>query len=158
MESALPGPRVSGVRFDDGEIVILAVRQHWSVPATLGGGPTLVLLGFLAVLSGQRATALPSSLSGVLLALAVTPMIAALIRHWARRYVLTDRRVIVRHGRDVRWVALPAVKRVETNAAAGRAGDVVFRSEQGVLVWPRVGDAQAVAETAREAVERYGIG
>lgn len=151
-----PVAPASGVRLDDGEIVLFATRQHWSVPMLLGGAPSLLLLGFLALLALQRSTPMPSSILGVLSGLAVTPLFVAMARHTLRRYVLTDRRVIVRHGRDVRWVTLGAVREVQASSEPGRPGDVRFRSAQGGLVWPRVPDAAAAAELAREAVDRYG--
>jgi len=155
-EVAPPVAPASGVRLDDGEIVLLATRQHWSVPMLLGGAPSLLLLGFLAILAIQRSAPMPSSVLGVLAGLAVTPLVVAMARHTLRRYVLTDRRVIVRHGRDVRWIALTAVREVEASSESGRPGDVRFRSAQGVLLWPRVPDAAAAAEIAREAIDRYG--
>ena len=148
----------AGVRLDDGEVVLMSLRQHWSVPMALGGAPSLLLVAFLGTLSFGRQTPMPPTLLGILTALALTPLIAAMLRHATRRYVLTDRRVMLRHGRDVRWVALPAVHAVETNAPAGKPGDVRFRSAQGVLVWHRVPDARAAAAAAREAVDRYGRG
>ncbi len=148
----------AGVRLDDGEVVLMALRQHWSVPMALGGAPSLLLLAFLGTLTLGRPTALPSALLGMLTALALTPLIAALLRHATRHYVLTDRRALLRHGRDVRWVSLPAVRAVETNALPGKPGDVRFRSAQGILVWSRVPQAHAAAAAAREAIERYGRG
>ena len=146
----------AGVRLDDGEIVLFATRQHWSVPLLLGGAPSLLLLGFLAVLTIQRQSPMPSTILGVLSGLAVAPLVVAMARHTLRRYVLTDRRVIVRHGRDVRWIALAGVRAVDANTPPGRPGDVRFRGSQGGLLWPRVPDAAGAAEIAREAVDRYG--
>lgn len=153
-----PAPRVAGVRLDGGEIVIIALRQHWSVPAIVGGAPAALLLATLASLTLSRSSPMPSGMMGVLAGLALTPLLVALFRHAGRWYVLTDRRVIVRHGRDVRWVALGAVQKVDCSALAGKVGDVVIRSAQGVLVWPRVPDAHAGAAAVSEAVERYGRG
>ena len=99
---------------------------------------------------------MPSTILGGLAGLAVAPLVVAMARHALRRYVLTDRRVIVRHGRDVRWITLTGVRAVDAPTPPGRPGDVRFRGAQGGLLWPRVPDAAGTAEIAREAVERYG--
>lgn len=148
--------RIPGVRLDDGELVLLTLRQHWSVPATAGGAPAVLLLVTLFALTLSSASAMPAGMLGVLVGLALTPLLVALMRHATRWYVLTDRRVIVRHGSDVRWVALGGIRKVDCSAPPQRAGDVLFHSAQGVLVWPRVPDAYAAAAAASEAVERYG--
>ena len=59
-EVAPPVAPDAGVRLDDGEIVLFATRQHWSVPMLLGGAPSLLLLGFLALLALQRPSPMPS--------------------------------------------------------------------------------------------------
>lgn len=154
-DAAAP-PASAGVRLDDGEVVILSLRQHWSAPALAGLGPTVILVAALAALSAGRATPMPSRVAAMLWALALVPLLVALFRHLARRYVLTDRRVIVSDGFSARWVGLDAVKAVECREPEDRPGDIRFRTTSGVMLWARAPRAAEHARVASEAVERYG--
>jgi len=148
----------AGVRLDDGEIVILSLRQHWSAPALAGLGPTLLLAAALALLSAGRAASMPPRVAAMLWALALVPLLVALFRHLTRRYVLTDRRVMVRDGFSSRWVSLDGVRAVECRAPENRPGDIRYRTEAGVMLWTRIPRAAEHARVASEAVERYGRG
>jgi hypothetical protein len=147
-----------GVALQDGEIVILSIRPHWSGPLYTGLIPTLVLGLALAVLSSVRTTPMPARITGFLAALALAPLLLGILRYALRRYVLTDRRVIVRDGMRHQQVALSSVKRIDVEERVREAapGDVTFRSDEGILVWSRAPEAREVRRIASEAVERYG--
>jgi hypothetical protein len=150
--------RGAGVELQDGEIVILSLRPHWSGPLYTGLIPTLALGLALAALSAVRTSPLPPRLTGVLAALALVPLLASVFRHTMRRYVLTDRRVVVRDGIRTRQISLSSVRAVmvDDRLGEGSPGDVTFRSEQGVLMWQRAPEATEVARIASDAVHRYG--
>ncbi len=147
-----------GVALQDGEIVILSIRPHWSGPLLMGLIPTLILGASLALLSSLRSTPAPSRLMGFLAALALAPLLVGVLRHALRRYVLTDRRVIVRDGIRHQQIPLSSVERIDVDVRGveGSPGDVAFRSDEGILVWSRAPEAREVQRIAHEAVERYG--
>lgn len=148
----------AGVRLEDGEVVILAVRQHWSAPVLSGVVPTVALALVLGVLTARRSAPMPANILGVMSALTLLPLLVSLLRHATRRYILTDRRVILGEGRRFRQISLGSVREVLVHVPGGTngPGDVGFRSEEGVMVWSRCARARETAMIAEEAVARYG--
>jgi len=154
------GARALGVALQDGEIVIISTRPHWSGPLYTGLIPTLGLGLVLAALSAARPAPLSPRLAGAFAALALAPLLASVFRYSLRRYVLTDRRVILRDGLRYRQVPLSSVRAVmvDERLAEGAPGDVTFRTDQGVMIWARSPEAVEAARIASDAVRRYGRG
>ena len=155
-----PPARVCGVDLGDGEVVLYTTRQHASVLLLTGALPSAVLAAFLWFAVQQKSSPMPMNIHATMWALALVPLIASLLRYALRRYVLTDRRVIVRDGKGFTQVAIGSVEHVESRGAAQehKPGDVVFRTGAGVMVWTRVPRARRAAAIAAEAVARYGRG
>lgn len=158
--------RTASLRLDSGETVILALRAHWLLIASLMM-PALVAIGLVAALMLAVQMTLTPGLSRaftlVLLAAALASLTMAILEHRARLYVLTDRRVLRRTGvlrTRIDELALGDVDGVEMqptpDPAGARVGILVFSAVTGKLAWEFVPEPAKALVIAREAVQRYG--
>lgn len=153
---------ILGVPMNTGEIVILVCRRSWwmdAIVAVIGAG--IAAMGAWLISKALGRPAPPTSLG--LFSLAVGCGLFVL-EHLRRLYVLTDRRVIRQDRRFTRLshveAPLPSVRAVELlrNDVQARLniGTVLFRTDEGLIAWGGVGDAQRTHEIAQQAVKRYG--
>ena len=169
-ESAvLRGVHPSVVALHDGEIVLLSLRpsllwalRYW-VPAILAHW-ALVLTRALTA-SAFRPAADPFIIAITAALLAV--LIAISMNWYRRRYLLTDRRVLVVRGvvnRECDEMPLTAVRRITIAelrtmlvARCGDAGTLEFidHKETAMIRWDLVPDPSRVREIACDAVRRY---
>lgn len=154
-----------------GERQVLVARQHWSIVApAIAGAAAITILGIVAV------ALIPETLAkrnvadvrrGVIGVIAVAGALSILIKvlQWrAARYVLTDRRVIVRRGvlsRFTESIALDRVQNTIVHQSIGarmiRCGDVEIESagRDGTEVLHRIPDPGGFEAALMQAVEAH---
>ena len=162
LEEPLNSRLVLGVPLDSGEVVILMCRRSWWMGALVGA---IVGAGaMIAVWAVGKSLGPVSPLPSAALVGLAAGSAFFVVDHLRRLYVLTDRRVIREDRKLARLAhvesALASVRSIELvqNDLQRRIGDgtIVFRTEQGIIVWSGVGDATRIHTIAQEAVQRYG--
>jgi hypothetical protein len=167
--AALTGEHPSVVAQHDGEIVLLSLRpsflwvlRYW-VPAILAHW-ALVLARALTA-SAFRPAADPFIIAITAALLAV--LVAITMNWFRRRYLLTDRRVLVVRGvvnRECDEMPLTAVRRITLAelrtmvlSSRGNAGTLEFvdHKDKTMIRWDLVPDPSHVRATACDAIKRY---
>lgn len=153
---------ILGVPLDQGEIVILVLRRSWRVDAlegVIGGVVTLLAVWLIERTLGHPWPLTSSALAGLAVGSGVF-----VVERLRRLYVLTDRRVMSQDRRLTRIIhhqaPLACVREIllvqnDLQTRLG-TGAIVFRTDEGAVVWSHVGDAPRTHRIACEALRRYG--
>ncbi len=175
-ESAvLEGMHPAVVALHDGEIVLLSLRPSflWAMRFWI---PAILAHWLLVVARALMSSAFHPAADPFIIAITATLgafLIAVTLNWYRRRYVLTDRRVLVLCGvlnRECNEMPLTAVRRIKLaelraprfprRGHAANVGSLVFidHKETPGVRWELVSEPSRVQQIAHEAIKRYARG